>query len=392
MNLLENILIVDFSQFLSGPSASLALADMGAEVIKIEKPETGDICRDLYVSDVVVDGESSIFHAINRNKKSYVADLKCPHDVLKIKELLRSADVMIHNFRPGVMERLGFDYQTIKEINPKIIYASISGYGEEGSWASLPGQDLLLQSVSGLCWLNHNAATQPTPMGVSVVDILAGGHLVQGILALLYQRENLGEGGKIQVSMLETALDFQYELLTVYYNDGKKLPNRSKLNNAHPYLPAPYGIYNTKEGYLALATTDMDQLSTILGCKKLQQAIGAKDSFEKRDEIKAYLAKYLMTHTASYWMELLEPAGVGCSKVYDYQQLTQEEGYETLNMEITITTSNGISLKTTRAPYRVDGQLLTNNQGAPALGEHNHLIDEKYKLKETVGTDEEWVL
>ena len=179
MNLLEDILVIDFSQFLSGPSAGLRLADMGARVIKIERPDTGDICRELYVSDVVLEGESTIFHAINRNKESYAADLKNTDDLEKVKILIREADVLIHNFRPGVMQRLGLGYETVKKINPSIIYSEINGYGNEGPWKDLPGQDLLLQSVSGLAWLSNNNNTTPTPMGVAVVDILAGAHLVQ---------------------------------------------------------------------------------------------------------------------------------------------------------------------------------------------------------------------
>src|SRR5829696_5231675 len=126
MNLLEDIIVIDFSQFLSGPSASLRLADMGAQVIKIERPGTGDICRQLYVSDVMIEGESTIFHAINRNKQSYVADLKDSNDLAKVKQLLEKADVMMHNFRPGVMERIGLDYETVKSINPSIVYAEIN--------------------------------------------------------------------------------------------------------------------------------------------------------------------------------------------------------------------------------------------------------------------------
>jgi crotonobetainyl-CoA:carnitine CoA-transferase CaiB-like acyl-CoA transferase len=128
MNLLQDIIVIDFSQFLSGPSASLRLADMGAQVIKIEKPGTGDICRQLYVSDVMIEGESTIFHAINRNKQSYAADLKDADDVERIKQLIEKADVVLHNFRPGVMQRLGLDYETVKTINPTIVYAEVSGY------------------------------------------------------------------------------------------------------------------------------------------------------------------------------------------------------------------------------------------------------------------------
>ena len=147
MKQLQDIIVIDFSQFLSGPSAGLRLSDMGAQVIKIEKTGTGDICRQLYVSDIMIEGESTIFHAINRNKQSYAPDLKNKEDLAKVKQLIAKADVMLHNFRPGVMKRLGLDYETVKAINPQIVYAEVSGYGEEGPWKDLPGQDLLLQAV-----------------------------------------------------------------------------------------------------------------------------------------------------------------------------------------------------------------------------------------------------
>ena len=155
MKLLQDILVLDFSQFLSGPSAALRLADMGARVIKIERPGTGDICRDLYVSDVKLEGESTIFHAINRNKESYTADLKNTDDIERIKELLTKADVMMHNFRPGVMERLGLDYDVVTSITPSISYAEVSGYGTDGPRKDLAGPDWLLLAASGLTWRSN---------------------------------------------------------------------------------------------------------------------------------------------------------------------------------------------------------------------------------------------
>ena len=197
MKPLQDIIVVDFSQFLSGPSAGLRLADMGAQVIKIERTGVGDICRQLYVSNVMIEGESTIFHAINRNKQSYAADLKKEEDLEKVKQIIARADVLMHNFRPGVMERLGLGYETVKAINPQIIYAEVSGYGNEGPWKDLPGQDLLLQAVSGLTWLSSNRSDNPTPMGVAVVDILAGTHIAQGILAALFQRTITNEGSLV---------------------------------------------------------------------------------------------------------------------------------------------------------------------------------------------------
>lgn len=382
MNLLEDILIIDFSQFLSGPSAGLRLADMGARVIKIERPVTGDICRELYVSDIVLEGESTIFHAINRNKESYAADLKEPEDLEKIRILIREADVLIHNFRPGVMERLGLGYEAVKALNPSIIYSEINGYGDRGPWKDLPGQDLLLQSVSGLAWLSNNNNTTPTPMGVAVVDILAGTHLVQGILATLFQRAVSGEGALVQVNMFESILDFQFEVLTCFYNDGNELPVRSSVNNGHAYIAAPYGIYKTTDGYLALAMGDIVLLGELLNCPGLKTYTKREDWFTKRDEIKKVLADHLLGCSTDSWLRLLEPADIWCAKVLDYQELVEEEGYKLLDMEIKVKTSNGLEITTTRCPIRFDGELLLSDRGAPLLGEHNRQIDQEFMIRE----------
>jgi crotonobetainyl-CoA:carnitine CoA-transferase CaiB-like acyl-CoA transferase len=375
MNLLEDILVVDFSQFLSGPSAALRLADMGAQVIKIEKPGTGDICRQLYVSDVMIEGESTIFHAINRNKQSYVADLKSAEDLEKVKQILARADVMMHNFRPGVMERLGLDYETVKKINPSIIYAEVNGFGDEGPWKDMPGQDLLLQAASGLAWLSNNNNESPTPMGVAVVDIMAGTHIAQGILATLYKRAVSGEGALVQVSMFESILDFQFEVLTCYYNDGNQLPVRSAINSGHAYIAAPYGIYKSNDGYLALAMTNIILLGELLGCEPLKEFTNSNDWFSKRDAIKEILAKHLVGGSTSQWLSILEKADIWCAQVMDYDKLMHEEGYGSLQMEITVKTSNGLSVTTTRCPLRVDGKLLVSSLGAPMLGEHNEKIE-----------------
>ena len=383
MKLLEDILVIDFSQFLSGPSASLRLADMGARVIKIEKSGTGDICRKLYVSDIVLDGDSTIFHAINRNKESYAADLKDENDLAKIREILEKADIVMHNFRPGVMERLGLDYERVKALNPSVIYAEVSGYGSKGPWKDLPGQDLLLQAASGLTWLSNNNNEAPTPMGVAVVDIMAGIHITQAILAALYKKVQSGEGAIVQVSMFESILDFQFEVLTCFYNDGKQLPVRSHINSGHAYIAAPYGIYKTKDGYMALAMTDISALASLLKCEPLKHFPSSADWFRKRDEIKQILAEHLIGGTSSSWLDILEAADVWCAPVLDYDRLAKEEGYRVLEMEITVKNSRGVSVKTTRCPFRVDGNFLVSDKGAPALGEHNKTIDMDFDLMES---------
>lgn len=372
MKPLEDYLIVDFSQFLSGPSASLRLADLGARVIKIEKPGTGDICRTLYTSDLIMNGESSLFHTINRNKESFAIDFKQPEALEKLKKILAKADVVMHNFRPGVMERVGLGYDVVKEINPQIVYAEISGYGNHPDLKDLPGQDLLLQSLTGLTWLSGNQDDGPVPMGLSIVDMLAGAHLAQGILAALYRKAVHNIGALVQVSMLESAFDFQFETITTYFNDGGALPVRTKSNNAHAYLGAPYGIYKTADGYLALAMGSIPVLAALLKCDALLEF--PENKFTLRDEIKNILATHLCTQNTAFWLGILEPADIWCASVLNYQQLFAEEGFTILDFVQQVQMNDGYSYKTTRCPIKIDGEFFTSGKGSPKLGQDNEKI------------------
>jgi len=374
MKPLEDYLVIDFSQFLSGPSASLRLADLGARVIKVEKPGTGDICRSLYTSDVVMNGESSVFHAINRNKESFAADLKRAEDLALVKKLIAKADVMIHNFRPGVMKRLGLDFEDVIKINPAIVYAEISGYGTEGPWRDNPGQDLLLQSLTGLTWLSGNAEDGPVPMGLSIIDMLAGANLAQGILACLLSRGITKQGALVQVSMIESAYDFQFEAITTFYKDGGLLPQRTRANNAHAYLGAPYGIYQTADGYLSLAMGAIPTLGKLLDCEALTAYTLAADAFDKRDEIKAILAAHLKSRNTRHWLAILEPADIWCAEVLTWGDLRKHEGFKSLEMLQDVIMKDGFQYQTTRCPIRIDGERLCSTIGSPALGQDNETI------------------
>jgi CoA:oxalate CoA-transferase len=381
---LEDIVVVDFSQFLSGPSASLRLADLGARVIKVEKPGTGDICRQLYVSEAIMNGVSSIFHAINRNKESLVADLKNELDRKDIRELIRRADVVMHNFRPGVMERLGFDYDSVRKINPEVVYGEISGYGEDGPWAAKPGQDLLVQALSGLTWLSGNGNKGPVPMGIAVVDIITGAHLAQGILACLVRKGINNQGGLVQVSMLESIIDFQFETITTFYRDGGQPTLRSAENNAHAYLGAPYGIYKTKDGYLALAMASVPHLGTLLNCPELLNYPEMESWYTHRDEIKATLANHLRRQDSAFWLKLLEPADIWCADVLTWDRLMNHEGFKVLDMFQEVSMQDGYRYETTRCPITIDGERLTSPVGAPKLGEHTDSILDELMAKQSV--------
>lgn len=378
MKPLEDYLIIDFSQFLSGPSASLRLADMGARVIKIEKPGTGDICRTLYTSDLIMNGESSVFHTINRNKESFAIDFKQAEELAKLKKLLAKADVVMHNFRPGVMERIGLSYEEVQKINPNVIYASISGYGSKGPFKDLPGQDLLLQSLTALTWLTGNEGDGPVPMGLSIVDMLAGAHLAQGILAALYRKVTQNVGALVEVSMLESAFDFQFETITTFFNDGGELPVRTKTNNANAYLGAPYGIYQTKNGYMSLAMGSIPVLAELLSCEDLKQF--PENKFTLRDDIKSILAAHLLTQDSEYWLNILEPADIWCANVLNYEQLFAQEGFQVLDFVQQVEMLDGYSYKTTRCPIRIDGELFTSGKGSPKLGQDNESIIKEFNL------------
>ena len=377
---LYGLTVIEFSQFLSGPYAGLRLADLGARVIKIERPGQGDLCRNIYISDTDLDGDSTLFHAINRNKESFAANLKDPNDLAKVKKLISKADIMTQNFRPGVIERIGLDYETVKKINPKIVYGTISGYGSEGPWEKLPGQDLLAQSRSGLVWLNGNGGDAPTPMGLAVADMLAGHNLVEGILASTIKSLKTNEGSHVETSLIEALLDFQFEVLTTYFSDGNRKPVRSSYNNAHAYLSAPYGIYKTKDGFLAIAMTPIPQLGELLKLKSIQSLDNQAEWFTKKDEIKRMIGDWLSTQTTQHWLDILEPADIWCAEVLDWEKMLNHEGFKVLDMLQRIKRFDGLDIETLRCPIRINKEIFKSEIAAPVIGQHTDKINKEYNL------------
>lgn len=372
---------MEFSQFLAGPSAGLKLADLGARVIKIERPEKGESGRQIAIKNLFIEGDSLVFHTINRNKESYGANLKDPEDLERIKKLIARADVMTHNFRPGVMEKIGLDYASVQAINDRIIYGVVTGYGNKGPWAAKPGQDLLIQALSGLTFLSGSRDSGPTPFGLAVADMVCGAHLAQGILAGLIKRGKTNKGSLIEVSLMESTLDFQFELLTTYLNDGGKLPVRGKApGSGHAYLRAPYGIYKTKDSYLALAMGNLQALGEAIGWEGRKAYPEEASWFDQRDEIVAELADILKKRTTAEWLAVLEPQGIWSSEVLNYQELVQHEAYKVLGMDQQLNLPNGNTLKTTRCPIRIDQARLYTSKAAPKAGADTQSIKEEFNL------------
>ena len=377
---LEGLTVLEFSQFLSGPYAGLRLADLGARVIKIERPEVGDLCRNLYISDTDLEGDSTLFHAINRNKESFAANLKDAKDIELVKKLIEKADIITQNFRPGVIERIGLDYKNVKKINPKIVYGTISGYGSDGPWSSLPGQDLLAQSRTGLVWLNGNGGEAPTPMGLAVADMLAGHTLVEGILAAVIKRFRTDNGSHVETSLVEALLDFQFEVLTTYFNDGNRKPKRSSYNNAHAYLSAPYGIYKTSNGYIAIAMTPLPQLGELLDLNSIKDLHDQKEWFTKRDEIKKDIGDWIEQETTEHWLSILEPADIWCAKVLDWETMVKHEGFKILDMVQRIKRDDGLDIETLRCPIKIDGEIFKSSKAAPKIGNDNNSIMKEFGI------------
>jgi CoA:oxalate CoA-transferase len=375
---LAGVRVLDFSQFLAGPVAALRLADLGATVIKIERPAGGDIGRNLAFAGRRFDGDTISFHAMNRNKLGVTADLKDPADLAWVRRLVEHADVLVENFRPGVMARLGLDVETATALNPRLVYASASGYGDSGPWRDRPGQDLLAQSISGLPWLSGGREDGPVPMGLSVADHLTSCHLAHGVTALLFRRERTGRGGLVQTSLLEAMLDLQFELLSTHLNDPSVSVSRGGPHAAHAFLPAPYGTYGTADGYLALAMNPVPRLGRLLGLPELEAYVDEQQWWDHADEIAERLSARLATAGTDHWLEVLDAADVWCAPVLTLEQLVASEGFAAIGMTQEVRRKGGADgspgLLTTRSPIRVDGHALRSDRAAPRLGEHDEQV------------------
>lgn len=352
----------------------MRLADLGARVIKVKRPQDGDICRQLYISNLGVEGDSALFHSINRNKEGFAADLKNPADLAFVRKLIEKADVLIENFRPGVMEKLVLDFVSVSAINPRLVYGTVTGYGIKGPWVGKPGQDLLAQSMSGLTWLSGNEGERPVPMGISVADLTASAQFVEGVLACLVRRGVTGAGGRVEVSLMESILDLQFEVIPTHLNDGGEPPRRSAISNGHAYLGAPYGIYATLNGYLALAMGAVPKLGELLGCAPLLEFSDKKTWFTRRDEIKGILRDHLKNQTTAHWLGILEPADIWCVEIMSWQKLRTTDGYQALDMEQVLHCPQGTPMPTLRCPIRIDGKIYKSPKGAPSDGDSGRFL------------------
>ncbi len=371
---LAGVVVLDFSQFLAGPVAALRLADLGARVIKVERPVTGEIGRTLAFAGRWADEDTVSFHAMNRNKEAVVADLKDPGELEQVKSLVARADVLIHNFRPGVMERIGLDYESARALNPGLVYAAASGYGADGPWASRPGQDLLAQSVSGLTWVN--GGDRPVTVGLSLADHLLSCHLAEGVTALLVRKLRTGRGGLIETSLLEGMFDLQSTLLTTHLN------NPPTPSTPHPAPAEAPTLYPTADGHLAIAPTSLDHLIQALATATPTTTTATRTNPPTPvSDGESWVAERLLAGGTAYWVEVLGQAGIECAPLRTLDELIASPEFAAIEMTQTVERppaepgGESLRLTTTRSPIRIDGEVLRNHRAAPRLGAQGRLRD-----------------
>ncbi|HIY66768.1 MAG TPA: CoA transferase [Candidatus Agrococcus pullicola] len=370
--ILSGYRVIDCSIAMAGPFAAQRLGDLGADVIKVE-PTSGEWQRHAPAGGATGKEINVSFLSLNRNKRSVAVNLKDPDGRELLYDLVRDADVFLQNYRPGVAERLGVDYASLREINPGLVYVSISGYGEDGPYRDRPGQDLLLQAMSGAMLSAGAKGTPPQAAGQYLVDAVTASTAFEGALAALLHRERTGQGQKVSVNMLDAITTLQMQELSVYLM-GTRPQERSAQPHAHVYIRSPYGTFATSDGYLALAMPDLKLLGELIGEPSFSALDNELAGWNQRDEVYEKTAAKLAKESTGHWMRVLGEAGIWVGPVYGYSDLVSDPQIEHNGTFIEYDhpvegriTSPGFPYQFSETPPRVD-------RGAPRVGEHTREV------------------
>jgi crotonobetainyl-CoA:carnitine CoA-transferase CaiB-like acyl-CoA transferase len=377
---LDGITIADFTQMMQGPWATQKLADMGANVIKIERIG-GEWERFLETAGELMQGTSPFFLAMNRNKRSITLDLKSEEGQQVARDIIAEADVVMENFRPGVMERFNLGYEDVQAINPEVVYVSGTGFGSDGPYEDRPGQDLLLQAMSGLTSYTGRKDDPPTAAGTAVVDEHSATLIALHTMFALFHKERTGEGQRVEANLLNAALDFQCQEITATLNKDKEV-ERSEEGISYAWLGAPYGIYETADGYIAIAMTPMELVADTLDMPEFAKYDTPKLAYENRDHIKRELEEYTRTQETEELLDTLLEADIWAAKVQDYHDVAADPQVQHNNMIVELDHDDIGEYKTTGIPVshsKTPGKI---ESPPPSPGEHTDEI-----LKE-IGYDE----
>ena len=370
--MLDGIRIAAFTQFLLGPAAVQHLADLGADVVKVEAPETGAWERHWAGAETYRNGVSTFFMLANRNQRSLALDLKSDLGRQAALRLIAKSDVVVANFRPGAMDRLGLGYEAARNVRPDIIYATASGYGSDSPYRDLPGQDLLIQALSGVAWLTGRAGQDPVPVGAAVVDQHGGALLAMGILAALFHRERTGEGQRLEVAMMQAAFDLMTEPV-VYAANGARL-ERPAQEIADTFHSAPYGIYRTADGHAVISMTPVKTLVEALGEPPLAGLDDPAIAFTRRDEIRAALGPLVARHTTADLVERLRAQHIWCAPVQTVDQALADPAVRHLDPFVEMDHPRAGKVKALRHPVRYGAGEPALRRLPPEVGEQSREI------------------
>lgn len=380
---LAGLIVADFAQLAQGPFATQMLGDLGAEIIKIE-PIKGDWMRHWSMANLFIEGEGASYLSFNRNKRSIAIDLKNPRGKEVALRLIDRADIVIENFRPGVMDRLGLGYETLAARNPRIIYCASSGWGQTGPYVTRPGQDLLVQAVAGVGYLNGNADDPPQGVAVGIADFTAGFHIVYGVLAALYARDQTGRGQRVDVNLLNSILNLHIQELSLYLN-GAGLPQRSRSDIPSPYLGAPYGFYETADGYIAIAMNPIDKLARLVGVPGYEDHPESQ-IMEGRDEVRADFQSGFLKKTTQEWLDILLAEDIWVAPVNDFAAVEADPQVRENEMIVEWEHPKAGTIRGVGIPVKFSDTPGEIRRHAPLLGEHTEEI-----LREFAGYSEDEV-
>jgi len=372
MGILSGIRVLDCSIAMAGPFAAQRMGDMGADVIKVE-PTTGEWQRHVSAGGARGNQINVSFLSLNRNKRSLAVDLKSAEGKALLLEMVKTADVFLQNYRPGVAQRLGVDYETLSKINPRLIYVSMSGYGEDGPYKNYPGQDLLLQAMSGAMMSSGSADQPPQPAGQYLVDAITAYTAFEGALAALFHRERTGEGQLVQINMLDAITTIQMQELSVFTVGGKP-QTRSAEPHAHAYIRAPYGVYQTADGYISIAMASLRTLGQLIEEPFFADLDDETDSWTHRDEIFACVRKRLPARTSAEWLALFREHDIWCGPVYGYADLVEDPQVQHNGTFVEYDHATEGRVKAPGFPIRFSKTPSTIERGAPLVGEHTREI------------------
>lgn len=377
---LKDVTVLDFSHLLQGPFCTQLMADMGANVIKIERPGSGDLFRSMTFNNRWLGGsESPNFLAWNRNKRSLAMDLKSDEVKNIIFKMAESADVVVQNFRPGVMTRLGYGYEDFKKVNPRIIYCSGSGYGESGPYVERPGQDMLLQGLTGLMAATGQSDAPPTPVGSGFSDQVGAMNMVYGILTALYWREKSGEGQEVKIDLLSGMLAHQSQEMLMAMNFNENM-NRPASGIGHPGMDAPFGVYPTKDGWVTIAMSPFNRLVEVLGDNSLLKYDDPQSLFEQRDEVWEKLAQLTKQWSTADLMEVMLAVDIWCGEVKTHLEAAEDPQVKHINAISKYEHPIAGTVKVVAPAVKMSATPAKIGSPAPGIGEHTREILSEFGL------------